>query len=65
MENQIFIAIVVAAVTGFVSTFTTVVALRVHIMYLRESIKNLHGDIGRVDQSVIRAHKRIDKIESE
>ena len=57
MSNDLILALIVATVTGGVSTLTTVVALRVHIMYLRDGLK-------RVEQNATRAHQRIDKIET-
>jgi hypothetical protein len=56
MEHELSIAVVVAVVTGAVSTLATVTALRVHITYLRESIV-------RIDSSMTRAHARIDEVE--
>jgi hypothetical protein len=44
-----------ALVTGAFSSVATVIALKVHVDYLRASI-------GRLDLSVARAHKRIDGI---
>lgn len=57
MSNDLMLALIVAVVTGSVSTLTTVVALRVHIMYLRDGLK-------RVEHNTLRAHQRIDKIET-
>jgi hypothetical protein len=49
-------SIIIASITGGVSTLTTVVALKVHISYLKEGLT-------RVDNAVRRAHERIDSIE--
>lgn len=49
-------AIIVSSVTAGLGTAATIAALKVHIMYLRESIT-------RIDKSVNRAHERIDEIE--
>lgn len=46
---------ITAIVTGGASTFCTVIALKVHIDYLREHVK-------RLEQAVTRAHSRIDNI---
>ena len=48
--------LLVAGVTGAISTVATVISLRVHISYLRESIT-------RIEQATTRAHVRIDHIE--
>ena len=47
---------ITAAITGAISTAGTVVALRVHISYLREAVTDLK-------QCAQRAHDRIDRIE--
>ena len=49
-------ALLVAFITGGVSTFGTVIALRIHILYIRNDIK-------RIDESVTRAHIRIDNVD--
>lgn len=46
---------ITAVVTGGVSTFCTVVALKVHIDYLREHVK-------RLESGMTRAHQRIDDL---
>ena len=60
MDHQIVTALVIAGVTGGVSTAATVVALRVatkiHIDYLREGVK-------RIEVSAGHAHKRISDLE--
>ena len=60
MADNLILALIVAAVTGgvsgVVSTFITVAALRVHISYLREGLK-------RVGENTRRAHQRIDNLE--
>lgn len=59
MVNEIMtvvIALIVAAITGGISTFATVTALRVHISYLKENLD-------RVDEKGTRAHSRIDDLE--
>lgn len=55
MSDQLTIALITALATGGISSIGTVVALRVHVNYLRENIERLHV-------SVARAHSRIDKI---
>jgi uncharacterized protein (DUF3084 family) len=56
VEREIIIAVIVAVVTGGVSAFGTVAALKVHITYLREHV-------ARLDATTARAHVRIDGIE--
>ena len=56
MEADIIKIILTAAFTGFISTFATVSALRVHINYLRESLN-------RHELAIARAHDRIDNLE--
>jgi hypothetical protein len=56
MEREIVIAIVVAVITGGISSFGTVAALKVHITYLREHVE-------RLDRTTTRAHARIDGLE--
>ncbi len=53
MTEQLLQTVIVSVATGVVSTCSTVVALRVHIHWLRESIK-------RLDAAINRAHERID-----
>ena len=54
--SDLLLAFAVAVVTGAVSTFGTVMALKIHIVYLRENIN-------RIDESLNRAHARIDDME--
>ncbi|NIB44756.1 hypothetical protein HBA55_34570 [Pseudomaricurvus alkylphenolicus] len=56
MIEQLVPVIIASAVTGGVSTFATVVALKVHINYLREAI-------ARHEAAITRAHARIDSME--
>ena len=56
--NEISDSIIAAVLAGGVSSVGTVIALRVHIDYLREGLK-------RVDGNSNRAHARIDQIEKE
>lgn len=55
MSDQIILVLVTAAVTGAISTVTTVIALRVHIGYLREHI-------AKIEQNLTRVHTRIDNL---
>lgn len=48
--------IATGVVTGALSTFSTVIALRVHITYLRETAT-------RHETAITRAHERIDNVE--
>ncbi|NIB44733.1 hypothetical protein HBA55_34455 [Pseudomaricurvus alkylphenolicus] len=56
MTDQIISTILVSVATGVVSTTGTVIALKVHITYLREAI-------ARHEAAITRAHARIDTIE--
>ncbi len=47
--------IATALITGATSTAATVIALRVHISYLREAVQ-------RIERSTTRAHERIDEM---
>ena len=49
-------SVVVAVATGMVSSVGTVLALRVHVLYLREGLERIGG-------AVERAHSRIDEME--
>ena len=55
MMEEIVIIIVTAAVTGALSTFGTVVALRVHVGYLRAHVEKIENELTRV-------HTRIDNL---
>ncbi len=55
--DQLITMIITALVTGGFSTFTTVIALKVHINYLREAIN-------RHEKAITRAHNRIDQIDT-
>ena len=57
LENVLEI-IFTAGVTGVISTMGTVVALRVHIFYIRETLN-------RHEEAIRRAHERIDSHENE
>jgi acyl-coenzyme A thioesterase PaaI-like protein len=56
MELEILHILIASAVTGLISTTGTVVALKVHINYLREGSE-------RHEKAITRAHARIDHIE--
>jgi hypothetical protein len=55
MENEIMLVLVTAAITGALSTVGTVIALRVHIGYLRDHIDKIEANLTRV-------HTRIDNL---
>jgi hypothetical protein len=55
LSGDMSMMLLTALVTGAFSSVATVIALKVHVDYLRASI-------GRLDLSVARAHKRIDGI---
>lgn len=59
--NDIILPVIIAAltgaITGGIAVFGTVKALSVHIAYLRDHLN-------RLEQSVIRAHTRIDAIDT-
>jgi hypothetical protein len=57
VEREIVLALTVAVLTGAVSSFGTVAALRVHITYLKDHIDKLYI-------LNTRAHTRIDSIET-
>jgi len=54
--EDFFTMIITAVVTGGFSAATTVIALKVHIVYLRESL-------ARQEKAIERAHDRIDTID--
>jgi len=54
--DNVILALIVAGVTGAVSSFGTVLMLKVHILYLRENLE-------RLDKTVLHAHSRIDSID--
>lgn len=55
MTDSLLQIIITSTVTGLISTGATVVALKVHIMYLRERVAIMQTSIDA-------AHKRIDDI---
>jgi hypothetical protein len=55
MESEIILILITAAVTGALSTAGTVIALRVHIGYLRDHIDKIETNLTRV-------HTRIDNL---
>ena len=55
-DGQILTMVITAAFTGAMSTFTTVIALKVHINYLREGLQ-------RQELAIARAHERIDELD--
>lgn len=57
--------VMIAAGTGLVSTLTTVVSLRIHILYLKEAIAGLSKRLNHVEQAAQTANARLDMIELE
>ena len=55
MGDEMLTILMTAAITGALSTIGTVIALRVHIFYLRDHIN-------RIEQNVNTVHKRIDNL---
>ena len=53
--DQALEIVLTAAVTGIVSTISTVIALRVHIVWIRETLK-------RHEKAIQRAHERADDL---
>ena len=64
---QILGGIAISAITGIVagnlSSQKTISALIVHIDYLRADIKRHDDAFSKMEQAVLRAHERIDRIE--
>ncbi len=56
MDDQVFTILITAIVTGIVQTIGTVIALKIHIDYLRKQADHNQEETRR-------AHSRIDKIE--
>lgn len=48
--NEIVLIVISAAVSGALSTAGTVIALRVHILYIREKLDDHHKRIDRLEQ---------------
>lgn len=63
----IFAAVVASIITGAISgalgSQRTIAALLVHIDYLRNDIKRHDDHFSRMEQTILRAHERIDRIE--
>lgn len=63
----IFAAVVASVITGAISgalgSQRTIAALLVHIDYLRSDIKRHDDHFSRMEQTILRAHERIDRIE--
>lgn len=63
----IFAAVVASVITGAISgalgSQRTIAALLVHIEYLRNDIKRHDEHFSRMEQTIIRAHDRIDRME--
>jgi len=63
----IFAAVVASVITGAISgalgSQRTIAALLVHIDYLRNDIKRHDNHFSRMEQTILRAHERIDRIE--
>lgn len=53
--SLIITVLITGGITGIISTVTTVIALRVHLKYLIESIE-------RHEKAIARAHDRIDNL---
>lgn len=64
---EIVAGIVISGITGIVagnlSSQKTISALIVHIDYLRSDIKRHDEAFSKMEQAVLRAHERIDRIE--
>ena len=56
MTDSIIMVIVTSVLTGGFSAISTVMALKVHIAYIRESL-------ARHEQAIERAHTRLDSVE--
>lgn len=59
MLEHLIDAIIVAAMTGGTSAVATVIALRVHVQYLRERIDKIGQHVTRLDERVEETRDRV------
>lgn len=56
MQEDVFVVIITSILTGGFSAISTVLSLKVHISYIRETL-------ARHEQAIERAHIRLDSVE--
>lgn len=62
-EVKLLEVIITAIVTGAVSSVATIAGLRVHILYIRERLEDHRKRFEMIENSIARAHTRVDSIE--